>query len=686
MTRRILVVPTLTGTGATAVCLGLVHALDVRGIRVGYVKPFVQPHEGDRPDNATALIRLVTQLDPPQRVSAQTLREHLSRDALDDLMEQVLTDAEPTVAANDVVVFEGLAPTPALVHSSQVNQQLAATLDADVLLVADGRPGPEKVTETVAAAVGDYRSGEKNRVLGVIVNRVPPRYDAAEYRAALAAHKLNLVAAIDERPEINYPRVRDVADQLGLRVLNAGELDRRVVRSVVAAQAIPGVIDGLHEGCLVVVPGDRNEIVMLASLLTLNNVRLAALLLTVGIEPDPRLMQLCAPAAQAGLPILLSSEFTFDTIKQVDELDPDIPVDDVERTTAVMEHVTAALDDAWLTQLPESGHTRRLSPAAFRRQLTRAAAAADKRIVLPEGAEPRTVQAAVICHQKKIARCVLLAPPDEVAAVAASVGVTLPDDLEVRDPRHLADGYVGPLVARRAHKGMTPLRAREELTDPVLIGTMMVYLGEVDGLVSGAVHTTANTVRPALQILGTKPGTSLVSSVFFMLLPDEVVLYGDCAINPDPDAEQLAEIAIESADSATAFGIEPKVAMISFSTGSSGTGADVEKVSAATKIVQARRPDILIDGPLQYDAATMASVAASKAPDSPVAGQATVFVFPDLNTGNTTYKAVQRSAGVISVGPMLQGIARPVNDLSRGALVDDIVYTIALTAIQAAAT
>ncbi len=684
MTRRILVVPTLAGAGASAVSLGLVHALDVLGIKVGYLKPLAQPATDDHRDNASDLIRLVTALDPPDPIDGQTLRLHLGRGSMPDLMEQVLADAEATLNMSDVVVFEGLAPGEGLVHSSMVNQMLAATLDAEVLLVADGRPAPEKVAETVSASAANFRSGDRDRVLGVVVNRLRTLDEGEACRAALGRHKLTTVGLIPERAEINLPRVKDVVAQLGLRVLNAGEQDRRIRKTVVAAQAIPGVIDGLEDGSLVVVPGDRSEIVLLASLLTMNGMRLAALLLTVGIVPDKRLMEMCQPAAAAGLPILLSDDFTYDVASKVGDLDPDIPIDDEVRTRAVMELVTESLDESWVADLALSGHTRRLSPAAFRRQLTTLAAAANKRIVLPEGSEPRTVEAAIICQEKSIARCVLLAPPHEVAAVATTLGRSLPEGLEVIDPADIAEDYVAGLVERRKHKGMTEVRAREELADTVVLGTMMVHANEVDGLVSGAVHTTANTVRPALQLLGTKPGAGLVSSVFFMCLPDEVVIYGDCAINPDPNASELADIAIQSADSATAFGIEPKVAMISFSTGSSGAGADVVKVSEATALVHQLRPDLLVDGPLQYDAATTASVAKSKAPDSPVAGQATVFIFPDLNTGNTTYKAVQRSAGVISVGPMLQGIAKPVNDLSRGALVDDIVYTIALTAIQAA--
>jgi phosphate acetyltransferase len=325
----------------------------------------------------------------------------------------------------------------------------------------------------------------------------------------------------------------------------------------------------------------------------------------------------------------------------------------------------------------------RMSPPAFRYRLIQQARAARKRIVLPEGDEPRTIRAAIICEEKGIADCVLLGKREVIESVAEAQGVTLPDTLEIIDPDSVRAEYVAPMVELRKSKGLTPGQALEQLTDTVVLGTMMLATDKVDGLVSGAVHTTANTVRPALQLIKTAPGSSIVSSIFFMLMPDQVLVYGDCAINTNPTADQLADIAIQSADSARAFGIDPKVAMISYSTGASGAGEDVERVRDAKDIAKGKRPDLVIDGPLQYDAASVMDVGKSKAPGSAVAGQATVFVFPDLNTGNTTYKAVQRSANVVSVGPMLQGLRKPVNDLSRGALVDDIVFTIALTAIQA---
>jgi phosphate acetyltransferase len=315
--------------------------------------------------------------------------------------------------------------------------------------------------------------------------------------------------------------------------------------------------------------------------------------------------------------------------------------------------------------------------------LVQAARSAGKRIVLPEGEEPRTIQAAAICQRKGIARCVLLGSPDRIRQIAETQRIALPEGLEIIDPVAVRARYVRAMTVLRRAKGLTVLQASHQLEDDVVLGTMMLALDEVDGLVSGAVHTTANTIRPALQLIRTAPGVTTVSSVFFMLMPNEVLVYGDCAVNPDPTAEELADIALQSADSAMAFGIDPRVAMISYSTGTSGSGADVDKVVRALALARAKRPDLLIDGPLQYDAASVESVGRQKAPDSAVAGRANVFIFPDLNTGNTTYKAVQRSAHVVSIGPMLQGLRKPVNDLSRGALVDDIVYTIALTAIQA---
>ena len=520
-------------------------------------------------------------------------------------------------------------------------------------------------------------------MVGCVVNCVPEDPAAvALLGESLERRGLRLLAAVPHHRELTWLRVRDLVRELDPEVLAEGDLSRRIKDISVFAAGVPGGLRVLTEGKLVVVPGDRHDVVMAACLAELNGTHLAALLLSAGMAPDPRVWELTRTAFPTGLPILVVDGDSYPTATRVGDLDPGLPVDDLERIEAVTETIADALDVPWLESLPASTRSRRLSPAAFRYRLFESARAANACIVLPEGTEPRIVRAAVACADRGIARSVLLGPPAEVARVVRSLGLRLPDGVTVADPQDLAERYVAPLVKLRQHRGWTEGIAREHLGDSLVVGVMMLQQGDVDGMVAGAVHTTAATVRPALRILHTTPGSRLVSSVFFMCLPNEVVVYGDCAINPEPDAEDLADIAIQSAASARAFGIEPRVAMISFSTGTSGSGGDVEKVAKATRIVREREPDLAVDGPLQYDAAAVTSVGKSKRPGSPVAGRATVFVFPNLDTGNTTYKAVQRNAQVVSVGPMLQGLAKPVNDLSRGALVDDIVYTMAMTAVQ----
>ncbi|MCC5883427.1 MAG: phosphate acetyltransferase, partial [Halomonas sp.] len=500
----------------------------------------------------------------------------------------------------------------------------------------------------------------------------------------LATDRFHLIGVVPYNPALIAPRVVDVARALDAKFLHEGDAaNRRVLSTSLCARSAANALHAFRPGSLIVTSGDRDDIVLASALATMNGVPMAGVLLTNGFMPNENMIEMCRPALKTGMPVLAVDTDSFTTAKNLGRMGNDIPMDDLERAEQVTRFVAGHLDLQWLKDHLSRGFTRRLSPSAFRHQLVKLAQRANRRIILPEGSEPRTVEAAAICQRRGIANCVLLARREEVEEVARNRGIELPEGLEILDPERIRSRYVAPMVERRRGK-VNELTAEDQLQDNVVLGTMMLQLDEVDGLVSGAIHTTANTVRPAFQLIKTSPDYRQVSSIFFMLLPEQVVVYGDCAVNPDPDAEALAEIAIQSARSAQAFGIEPRVAMISYSTGESGSGADVDKVRQATRLARELAPDLLIDGPLQYDAAAIESVGRQKAPDSPVAGRATVFVFPDLNTGNTTYKAVQRSARVVSVGPMLQGLNKPVNDLSRGALVDDIVFTIALTAIQAA--
>jgi len=705
MARTIMLVPVGFGVGLTSVSMGLVHAVERHGIKVNFFKPVAQPVSGDvGPERSSAIIGRNPNIEPPKPLLPAYVDNMMSSDKADMLLEEIVEQANIAQNNNDILVIEGLVPTRQQQYTSRLNNMIAKALDAEVVFVtAPGNDSATQQKERIEIACQAFGGTDAERILGCIVNKINAPIDGnGVLRTDLAGTTPNssqqqmevfqlfgrspirVLGYIPWNNDIISPRVTDVADHLNARIINQGEMATRRLRSITfCARSIPNMVENFSPNKLLVASGDRSDVIVSACLAAMNGVKIGALLLTNGYEPEKPVLDLCQQAMATGLPILLVNTNTWQTSIDLQSFNHEVPNDDVERINKVDEFVASHIDKHWIGSLAHASiRERRLSPAAFRYQLTEMARRAAKTVVLPEGEEPRTIKAAAICSVRNIANCILLGKRETIELIASQQGVNLGSGVSIVDPDEVRAQYIEPMVKLREHKGLTAVVATEQLEDNVVLASMMLALDEVDGLVSGAIHTTANTIRPPLQLVKTAPDTNLVSSVFFMLLPDQVLVYGDCAINPDPNAEQLAEIAIQSADSAIAFGITPKIAMISYSTGTSGTGSDVEKVREATKIAKSRRPDLLIDGPLQYDAAIMKNVAASKAPDSPVAGQANVFIFPDLNTGNTTYKAVQRSADLISIGPMLQGMRKPVNDLSRGALVDDIVYTIALTAIQ----
>ncbi|MDO9647619.1 phosphate acetyltransferase [Glaesserella parasuis] len=709
MSRTIILIPISTGVGLTSVSLGLVHSLEQKGAKVGFLKPIAQPISGeDTLDRSTTIIRLSqsTETGTPFMLSeAETL---IAKNQTDVLLEKVVERHQKLTKNSDIVIVEGLIPTRKNSYANSINYEIAQALDAEIVLVAaPAADKPAQLKERIDAAVSLFGGRHNPNLLGVVINKFNAPVDESgrtrpdlteifdsfqhssnnilEMENLFKAGPIKLLACIAWKSDLIATRAIDVVKHLGAAIINEGEVHKRRIRSVTfCARSLPHMVDHFKAGSLLVASADRPDVIVAASLAAMNGVEIGALLLTGGYKIDTQITKLCQQAFETGLPIFRIEGNTWQTALSLQSFSLEVPVDDKERIDAIKQYVSEQFDAGFIDGISKGAvRARRLSPAAFRYQLTELAREAKKRIVLPEGDEPRTVKAATLCAERGIAECVLLAPPADVQRVAEAQGVTLGKGITIIDPAEVRENYVARLVELRKNKGMTEVVAREQLLDTVVLGTMMLEANEVDGLVSGAVHTTANTIRPPMQIIKTAPGNSIISSVFFMLLPDQVLVYGDCAVNPDPTPEQLAEIAIQSAESAKSFGIDPRVAMISYSTGTSGAGADVEKVAEATRIAKEKRPDLIIDGPLQYDAAIMEDVARSKSPNSPVAGKATVFVFPDLNTGNTTYKAVQRSADLVSIGPMLQGMRKPVNDLSRGALVDDIVYTIALTAIQA---
>ncbi len=704
MTTNLFLAPTGLHSGLTSTSLGLIRALEHIGVRAGFFKPIAQKvQEEEQTDRSVLFVRAVSDLTAPTPLDLRYAQGLINRGQSDRLMEEVIGLYQQAAKELDVVVIEGLVPNPADTYTARLNVDLARNLGAEVILVsAPGSRTPAELDEWLDFNVRLFVEPEDPEVVGCILNKVGepledierdpafdprPRTDVPDYARqcrVLSSERLHLIATIPWTPSLLAPRTHDVAIHLTARILNGGERDRRRVHRVaVCDHTIPNMLESLRPGTLLVTPGDREDMVVTTALAALSGVPLAGLVLTGGLTPDARTIDFCRNALDTGLPVLQTRANTYATALELARMPTEVPADDLERIDQVMEAIAGRIDVKWIRARLSTSREPRLSPPAFRYLIAERARKANKRIILPEGNEPRTLQAAVTCHERKLASCVLLGAPAEIHSLAQSLELTLPHDLEIINPDGVREQYVAPMVELRRHKGLTPDMARSQLEDNVVLATMMVALDEVDGLVSGAVHTTANTIRPALQLIKTHAGAKVVSSVFFMCLPDQVLVYGDCAVNPEPDAPTLADIAIQSAESAEAFGIAPRVALISYSTGQSGTGEEVEKVREATRLAKQMRPDLPIDGPLQYDAAADETVARSKAPGSPVAGRATVFVFPDLNTGNTTYKAVQRSANVVSIGPVLQGLRKPVNDLSRGALVEDIIYTIAVTAIQA---
>jgi phosphate acetyltransferase len=708
VSRTIMLIPTGTSVGLTSVSLGVIRAMERKGVRLSVFKPIAQPRTGgDTPDQTTTIIRKNSSIPAAEPLQMSRVESLLGSNQQDVLMEEIISRYHANTQNAEVVLVEGLVPTRKHQFANALNYEIAKTLNAEIVFVmALGNDSPAQLKERIELTQSSF-GGQKNKnITGVIINKLnAPVDDQGRTRPDLSeifddSSKAS-IANIDPKQlfsdsplpvlgcvpwsfDLIATRAIDMCRHLDARIINEGEIQTRRVKSVTfCARSIPHMLEHFRPGSLLVTSADRPDVLVAACLAAMNGIEIGAILLTGNYEIDDRIARLCDRAFQTGLPVFMVKTNTWQTSLSLQSFNLEVPADDTQRIEKVQEYVASYINADWIESLTAtSERSRRLSPPAFRYQLTELARKAGKRVVLPEGDEPRTVKAATICAERGIATCVLLGNPDEIQRVAAAQGVELGKGVEIVDPEQVRENYVPRLVELRKSKGMTEVVAQEQLEDNVVLGTMMLESGEVDGLVSGAVHTTANTIRPPLQLIKTAPNSSLVSSVFFMLLPEQVLVYGDCAINPDPTAEQLAEIAIQSADSAKAFGIDPRVAMISYSTGTSGAGSDVEKVREATRIAQEKRPDLVIDGPLQYDAAIMEDVAKSKAPDSQVAGRATVFIFPDLNTGNTTYKAVQRSADLISIGPMLQGMRKPVNDLSRGALVDDIVYTIALTAIQ----
>jgi len=680
------------GSGKSVIALAMMELLSRYSEKVGIFRPVVRSTGHN--DRLLHLVMTRYGLDLPMEAmfgcSLETARDLVAADHYDEVLKLILDKYRTLAARCDYVLCVGTDYAGAGdMLEFDFNADVANNLGCLIMPVVRGK---DRSDEQVVTATTTFLKSLADRdcdIAAVIVNRVDPdSVDTIKAEIEQTNKGAEPVYVVAEEAILGKPTMRDIADALNARQLHADPdgLNREVCNFKVAAMELPDFLSHIEEGSLIITPGDRSDIILgsIVSWPSTNYPRIAGLLLTGGIDPAPQVEQLIDGLGKPPVPVLAVAMDTFNTAMKVSAVTPALTPENERRIATALGVVEQSVDLVALQQRMAATQATRVTPLMFEHELIQRARAKRMRIVLPEGTEERILRASEILALRGVVDVVLLGDPQEVRKRIGELGLQL-EGVEIIDPlqSELREPFADTYYALRKHKGISREMAFDTMADVSYFATMLVHHGQVDGMVSGSVHTTQHTVRPAFEIIRARPDTSIVSSVFFMCLEDRVLVYGDCAINPDPNAQQLADIAISSAHTAQTFGIEPRVAMLSYSTGESGKGQAVDKVAQATRIAREQRPDLLLEGPIQYDAAVDAGVARTKLPDSKVAGRATVFIFPDLNTGNNTYKAVQRSADAVAIGPVLQGLNKPVNDLSRGCTVADIVNTVVITAIQA---
>lgn len=694
MSKAIYIASSEPYSGKTLVALGLTNMLSGKTKKIAYFKPVIN----DAPEKCkdvhiqtiAAHFGLNLKYEEMYAFTRDEALQYRSEGNTAFVIDKIIAKYKKLEETHDFVIVEGTDfMGEGLAFEFDVNISIARNLGIPVLLVmnSDGDSADEIATNILS----NFKSfaDKEVQVLSVVANKVNPLLrDELNDVLTKRLPKDILFSTIPINKDLGNPTMKEICDSIEGKVL-FGEnlLSNQVDHEIVGAMQLRNCLLRLKENTLIVTPGDRGDIILgaLQANLSKNYPKVAGLILTGGLEPEEPIVRLIE-GLETVVPIIQVETGTFATVNKVGATQSSIYPDNKQKIELAINTFeqfvdTKTFEDKLITFQPEG-----ITPRMFQYQLLKRAKAHKKHIVLPEGNDDRVITAAAQLIKKDAVSLTILGNEDEIKTAIKRLNISFnTNDIQIIDPikSPLFDGYAETLFELRKSKGISLEMARDLMSDVSYFGTMMVYKGHADGMVSGALHTTQHTIRPALQFVKTKPDVSTVSSVFFMCLPDRVCVFGDCAVNPNPTSEQLAEIAISSAESSLMFGIEPKIAMLSYSSGSSGQGEDVEKVRKATEIVKQKRPDLKVEGPIQYDAAVDPTVGKQKMPNSPVAGQASVLIFPDLNTGNNTYKAVQRETGALAIGPMLQGLNKPVNDLSRGCTIDDIFNTVIITSIQA---
>ncbi|EON75345.1 Phosphate acetyltransferase [Lunatimonas lonarensis] len=692
--KRIFIATTQPFSGKSVIALGLVDMLLAKAQRVGYFKPIINHHPDVKRDpHIDTLIqhfKLPIDYSGSYAYTKDEANLLIESGHQDEIIDTIIERQKAVETKYDFTVIEGsdfLGEGTAFEFDANVT--IAKNLGAPVIIVLSGED--KTVSQIVSNALVTLRNfvDRRVKVVALVVNKVDERA-VTDVRTALQAQVAPsvMLAVIPKIQELKSPTMQEVKRYLDALLLFGDRfLDNRVDHFIFGAMQVPNFLQHIKRNVLIVTPGDRSDIVLatLQANLSKNYPKIGGIVLTGGFELPESVLKLIE-GSEHTLPILAVKEPSFYAATKVAGIHSKIMPDDVEKIHQAVGTFRKFIDVERLESEIASFKPVGVTPRMFQYQLVNRAKQRKRHIVLPEGKDERILRAADRLVKQDVVNVTLLGDVDEILATINRLGLSLDrQNCQLINPVEAVyfDEYVNTLYELRKTKNMTISLARDLMSDVAYYGTMMVYKGHADGMVSGAIHTTAHTIRPALQIIKTKPGISLVSSVFFMCLPDRVTVFGDCAININPTAEQLAEIAISSVETSGKFGIEARVAMLSYSSGASGTGDDVETVRRATALVKEKHPEIKIEGPIQYDAAVDPATGRQKMPDSEVAGNASVLIFPDLNTGNNTYKAVQRESGAMAIGPILQGLNKPVNDLSRGCTVDDVFNTVVITAIQA---
>ena len=694
MSNGLYITATEAGSGKSAIALGVMETLMRKLDCVGFFRPIIRRDPREEWDLDIELMSSQFNLDRPyERMYGITQAEAdrlLSMGKKGEVLDRIIEKYNEAHQECEFILCEGtdfVSSTAGV--EFDINATIIKNLSCPVLLVADANKKPMEEVSMLTSLTLESLESKGCNVIGTIINRVDPDEKEAilDHFHATGRFENQLVYAVPEEEVLSKPTLSEVADALGAKVLcGHKQLYRHARQFTVAAMQLRNLLSRIEHGTLIITPGDRADVIVacMATLSSASIENISGIILTGGLEPEKPIWDLIQ-GFSGMVPLLSVADDTFQTAVKVEKLRADISPYDERKITRALALFEQHIDIDKLGNKVITTDSTIVTPKMFEYDLLCKARTFKKRIVLPEGTEDRMLRAVETLLRREIVDITLLGDEKTIQDKISKLGLRM-GEMEIIDPLRSPnlEAYAKEYYELRKHKGMTLENARDRICDVNYYGTMMVHLGHVDGMVSGSAHSTAATIKPSFEIIKAKNRSTPVSSIFFMCLAEKVLAYGDCAINPDPNAEELAAIAVTSADSVTMFGIEPRVAMLSYSTGTSGKGKDVDKVREATRIVRSKRPDILIEGPIQYDAAVEPNVARTKLPDSPVAGRATVLIFPDLNTGNNTYKAVQRSSGAMAVGPMLQGLNKPVNDLSRGCLVADIINTVAITAIQAA--